>query len=417
MTDYNQFTCDELIIPFHVDLGFHLIPSIVMLFDILLLSPPWTISALPAMGLSSCIAFGYWFWIEKCYAINGWYPYPLFELLDTKGRIGLFFDSSITNWAGKAVTTSSLSLENHNSSSTTQHSTSTSGISLFCWFSTPFSKMHSSVANASLRNAVLGGSRFYCCFTPFTPTTTFPQHSSRTKHAVLKRYISGLSTKCPIDHKNISMNSLARTQIPLQRAATPSSSRLSSQFIITSIKRNFSESAGLRARASKQTQSDTISKKSAAALLDWNTFFKLRASRRRYSLASSILTSFVSTAIGVQVLSTQDIDTLGAQVMGLDPFIVLGIATAACGALGWLIGPILGNTLWGLVNRQYRSGIAIKEKEFFDRIKRFRVDPSANSIANPVPDYYGEKIGSVQGYRQWLKDQRAYNRKKSRHIL
>jgi import inner membrane translocase subunit TIM23 len=117
------------------------------------------------------------------------------------------------------------------------------------------------------------------------------------------------------------------------------------------------------------------------------------------------------------VLSAQDLDTLGAQVMGLDPFVVLGIATAACGALGWLIGPILGNTVWGLVHRQYLGGVAIKEKEFFNRIKRFRVDPSANSIANPVPDYYGEKIGSVQGYRQWLKDQRAYNRKKSRHII
>ena len=57
-----------------------------------------------------------------------------------------------------------------------------------------------------------------------------------------------------------------------------------------------------------------------------------------------------------------------------------------------------------------------KEKEFFDRIKRFRVDPSSNSIANPVPDYYGEKIGSVQGYRQWLKDQRAYNRKRRNFI-
>lgn len=45
------------------------------------------------------------------------------------------------------------------------------------------------------------------------------------------------------------------------------------------------------------------------------------------------------------------------------------------------------------------------------------MDPSANSIANPVPDYYGEKIGSVQGYRQWLKDQRAYNRKKRSFIL
>ena len=26
-----------------------------------------------------------------------------------------------------------------------------------------------------------------------------------------------------------------------------------------------------------------------------------------------------------------------------------------------------------------------KEKEFYRRIKRFRVDPSASSVANPVP--------------------------------
>jgi import inner membrane translocase subunit TIM23 len=62
------------------------------------------------------------------------------------------------------------------------------------------------------------------------------------------------------------------------------------------------------------------------------------------------------------------------------------------------------------------SFYAQKEKEFFDRIRRFRVDPSTNSISNPVPDYYGEKIGSVQGYRNWLKDQRAYNRKRRNFI-
>lgn len=55
------------------DLGFHLVPSVVMLVDILFLSPPWTITALPSMALSSCIAFGYWFWIEKCYSVNGWW--------------------------------------------------------------------------------------------------------------------------------------------------------------------------------------------------------------------------------------------------------------------------------------------------------------------------------------------------------
>jgi len=33
-------------------------------------------------------------------------------------------------------------------------------------------------------------------------------------------------------------------------------------------------------------------------------------------------------------------------------------------------------------------------------------------MQNPVPDYYGEKITSVQSYRQWLKDQRAFNKKR-----
>ncbi|PYH99909.1 presequence translocase-associated motor subunit Pam17 [Aspergillus ellipticus CBS 707.79] len=153
-----------------------------------------------------------------------------------------------------------------------------------------------------------------------------------------------------------------------------------------------------------------------AVKLDWNSFFKLRASRRRYTLASSIVTSMASTIVGVQILSTQDLESLGAQVMGLDPFVVLGMATAACGAVGWLVGPFVGNAVWGLVYRRFKPSVMVKEKEFFDRIRRFRVDPSSNSIANPVPDYYGEKIGSVQGYRQWLKDQRAYNRKR-RHFI
>jgi import inner membrane translocase subunit TIM23 len=33
-------------------------------------------------------------------------------------------------------------------------------------------------------------------------------------------------------------------------------------------------------------------------------------------------------------------------------------------------------------------------------------------MQNPVPDYYGEKITSVLGYRNWLRDQRAFNKKR-----
>ncbi|CEJ56752.1 hypothetical protein PMG11_02950 [Penicillium brasilianum] len=83
------------VIPLHADLGFHAVPSIVMLIDLLLLSPPWTISALPALGLSGVIAFAYWFWVEQCFSNNGWYPYPIFEQLSTSGRVGLFSMSAV----------------------------------------------------------------------------------------------------------------------------------------------------------------------------------------------------------------------------------------------------------------------------------------------------------------------------------
>lgn len=66
-----------------------------MLIDLLLLSPPWTVTALPSLGLSGCIAFGYWFWVEHCFSYNGFYPYPIFELLPTPARIGLFSLSAI----------------------------------------------------------------------------------------------------------------------------------------------------------------------------------------------------------------------------------------------------------------------------------------------------------------------------------
>jgi hypothetical protein len=56
-----------------IDISFHAVPSVVLLIDLLFLSPPWTISIFPALGLSGTIAFGYWFWIEQCFFYNGWY--------------------------------------------------------------------------------------------------------------------------------------------------------------------------------------------------------------------------------------------------------------------------------------------------------------------------------------------------------
>lgn len=78
-----------------LDLGFHLVPSIVLTLDFLLFSPPWTITFPRALLLSGFLSFTYWFWVEQCHRHNGWYPYPLFEPLTTGWRIVVFSTSAL----------------------------------------------------------------------------------------------------------------------------------------------------------------------------------------------------------------------------------------------------------------------------------------------------------------------------------
>ncbi|MCJ1322752.1 TIM23 complex component [Xylographa vitiligo] len=146
--------------------------------------------------------------------------------------------------------------------------------------------------------------------------------------------------------------------------------------------------------------------------LSWNRFLHLRAIRRRFNLVASITTSLATTAGGISFLSQQDMDKLGTLLFGLDPIMAMGLGAVGCGALGWLLGPFAGNAAFSMWYRRLGPDMAVKEREFYQRIKRYRADPSSQSMANPMPDYYGEKISSVQGYRQWLKDQRAFTKKR-----
>ena len=82
-------------LPLSADISFHAMPSIVLTLDLLLLSPPWSISAAGSMALSTVLAFTYWFWIELCFSHNGFYPYPIFEMVGTAGRVGLFTLSAV----------------------------------------------------------------------------------------------------------------------------------------------------------------------------------------------------------------------------------------------------------------------------------------------------------------------------------
>lgn len=81
-------------------------------------------------------------------------------------------------------------------------------------------------------------------------------------------------------------------------------------------------------------------------VLTWDRFFNLRRRRRYLNLGSSVVTA--STAIGIfgPVIASQDIDGWAANVMGLDPILVLGATTFAVATMGWLCGPSFGTAMF-----------------------------------------------------------------------
>lgn len=140
--------------------------------------------------------------------------------------------------------------------------------------------------------------------------------------------------------------------------------------------------------------------------LPWNDFLHIRRQRHRAEILASIPSAFAGFFAGISYFATREIDPTQL-VLGLDPMIVYGGATVACGGLGWLIGPMFGSTAWKIVHRKKASLIEQREKEFYEHVKKNRVDPSRQSFNNPVPDHYAEKIGSVADYRRWLRDCRV----------
>lgn len=80
----------EYSLPLLVDLGYHAAPAIFLTIDLLYFSPPWTVKANGALGLSMMLACLYWGWVEHCASHNGWYPYPILGILSTSQR-AIFF--------------------------------------------------------------------------------------------------------------------------------------------------------------------------------------------------------------------------------------------------------------------------------------------------------------------------------------
>jgi hypothetical protein len=66
-------------------------------------------------------------------------------------------------------------------------------------------------------------------------------------------------------------------------------------------------------------------------------------------------------------------------------------------ALGYLLGPTIGSMLYTIthpaISRGNPSSLEVMDRAFFDHIKANRASPAFQSVNNPAPDFYGEKVG------------------------
>lgn len=118
--------------------------------------------------------------------------------------------------------------------------------------------------------------------------------------------------------------------------------------------------------------------------MDWNTFFALRKARRRWQSAFSVVMALASGTGGAVVIGSgyPMVDWVMGKIP-LDPLFTMGLATLGFAALGWLVGPSIGTLIFNMIKSKYKGPMAVKESEFFARIKKHRVDPSASSVRNP----------------------------------
>ncbi|KAH7233093.1 FAR-17a/AIG1-like protein [Fusarium tricinctum] len=85
---------EDLVIDPLPDLGFHLVPAVLLVLDFLLLSRGATITTRGMMLLSTVLAVVYWCWIELCFYQNGWYPYPMMDKFSATQRVTIFVASA-----------------------------------------------------------------------------------------------------------------------------------------------------------------------------------------------------------------------------------------------------------------------------------------------------------------------------------
>ncbi|KAI0957727.1 hypothetical protein AcW1_006026 [Taiwanofungus camphoratus] len=133
--------------------------------------------------------------------------------------------------------------------------------------------------------------------------------------------------------------------------------------------------------------------------LPWADYLSIRKKKRRWETAMTVPLTLAGFAGGLAYFGNLEMDPT-KPIFNMDPMIVYGFATVGCAGLGYLFGPIVGSTCWRMTHRRLMKLIEARDRDFHQHITKHRVDPTAQSATNPVPDFYGEKIGSLHDYRQ-----------------
>ncbi|KZV96219.1 mitochondrial import protein Pam17 [Exidia glandulosa HHB12029] len=148
-----------------------------------------------------------------------------------------------------------------------------------------------------------------------------------------------------------------------------------------------------------------------AQSLTWPDFFRARKARRRFELFTTIPATLIAGIGGGTYFFSLEGDS-NKPIMGIDPLYVYAIAGVGCTGLGYLLGPSIGSSMWRFMHRARLQVLDARERELHRRIVKYRVPPELTPANNPrLPDFYGEKIESLQGYRKWLREQSRYKQK------
>ncbi|TPX51390.1 hypothetical protein SeMB42_g00488 [Synchytrium endobioticum] len=145
--------------------------------------------------------------------------------------------------------------------------------------------------------------------------------------------------------------------------------------------------------------------------IPWSQYFALRHQRTTFERSGAILGGIFGLCGGSYYFgAVADFDPT-TPIFGIDPAIAFTLGAAGVSAGCIVAGIVTGGAVWRVLKRDVVRLVDARDKEFFERVSKYRSDASKSSPQNQIPDYYGEKIKSIQEYRLWLKKQRIFQKK------